>query len=168
MSPITSMAEVHPYTEADPLPLVKTHDCRHSNKDSTSQLHESPSRISLEALGWPLPSSSISSSTLRCSPSFSPLYRRSDTIKTADTNNSSTEIEMLDMRLNVICNWLHQQQLQRMWSIGEEEEGVLVRKSKGKYVCCPRDLLLCKNGLHNAIQLLNVKVRGLEASYPSH
>lgn len=63
-----------------------------------------------------------------------------------------------DMKTEIMCNHLHQQQLKKMWSNGSHEEGVLLKKAKDDYTCCPPDLQLQRNGLFDAVKKLNVRV----------
>jgi hypothetical protein len=63
-----------------------------------------------------------------------------------------------DMKTEIMCNYLHQQQLKKMWANGSREEGVLLKKSKDDYTCCPSDLQLQRNGLLDAVKKLNVRV----------
>ena len=81
-----------------------------------------------------------------------------------DFRNSSLP-EITDMKTEVMCNYLHQQQLERMWSNGGREEGVLLKKSKEEYTCCPSDLQLQANGLFDAVKRLNVRVCRLTRPY---
>ena len=74
-----------------------------------------------------------------------------------DFRNSSMP-DIIDMKTEIMCNYLHQQQLKRMWSNGGCEEGVLLKKSREEYTCCPPDLQLQANGLFDAVKGLNVRV----------
>jgi len=68
-------------------------------------------------------------------------------------------IEMNDMKCDVMANYLHQQQQERMWTAEAEDEGVVLKKSRGQYTCCPSDLADNPYGFAKAIEMLNVKVR---------
>jgi hypothetical protein len=76
-----------------------------------------------------------------------------------DFRNSSMP-DINDMKAEIMCNYLHQQQLKKMWSNGGREEGVLLKKSRGEYTSCPSDLQLRRNGLFDAVKRLNVRVCG--------
>ena len=71
-------------------------------------------------------------------------------------NSSIPDIN--DMKGEIMCNYLHQQQLKKMWSNGGREEGVLLKKSREYYTCCPSDLQSQRNGLFDAVKRLNVRV----------
>ena len=75
-----------------------------------------------------------------------------------DFRNSSIP-DLNDMKAEIMCNYLHQQQMKKMWSNGGQEEGVILRKSREEYMCCPTDLQAQKNGLFDAARKLNVRVR---------
>jgi hypothetical protein len=75
-----------------------------------------------------------------------------------DFRNSSLP-DINDMKAEIMCNYLHQQQMKKMWSNGGHEEGVILRKSREEYTCCPTDLQAQKNGLFDAARKLNVRVR---------
>lgn len=67
-----------------------------------------------------------------------------------------------DLKAEIMCNYLYQQQLKKMWSNGGSEEGVILKKSRGEYMSCPSDLHLQRNGLFDAVRRLGVQVN----SYP--
>jgi hypothetical protein len=60
--------------------------------------------------------------------------------------------------MDIMCNWLHQQQVEKMWSTNAEEEGVMLKRAKGDYTCCPEDLRSNPEGFFEAVLNLNVKV----------
>lgn len=74
-----------------------------------------------------------------------------------DFRNSTTE-EINDIKCEVMVNWLHSQQEERLWTSGEGEEGVVLKKSRGMYTCSPADLAEEQAGFFQAIQALHVKV----------
>lgn len=60
-----------------------------------------------------------------------------------------------DIRCEMMVNWLFQQQMQNIWTTGEPDEGVILKKSPGYYSCCPSDI---KDGpFLNAVQYLNTR-----------
>ena len=71
-------------------------------------------------------------------------------------NNTIDEIN--DIKCDVMVNWLHAQQEEKLWTSGEPEEGVVLKKSRGQYTCCPRDLAEERAGFFNAVRTLNVRV----------
>jgi len=71
---------------------------------------------------------------------------------------NSNMAELHDLKCDVMVNYLHQQQQERLWTMHGEDEGVVLKKSRGEYACCPADLADVQDGLLKAIEVLNVKV----------
>lgn len=63
-----------------------------------------------------------------------------------------------EMKADVVVNWLHQQQMERLWTSGAGDEGVVLKKSKGSYTCCPSYIINEPQGFFEAIQAINVRV----------
>lgn len=67
--------------------------------------------------------------------------------------------EMSDTRCEIMVSWLHQQQIERTWFDSRaNDEGVVLKKSKGEYACCPENLADEPEGFCKAVELLNVRV----------
>lgn len=66
--------------------------------------------------------------------------------------------DLRDLKADMMCNWLHQQQMERMWTSNGVEEGVILKKSKDEYRCAPEDLSSRPDGVYDAVRRLNVKV----------
>lgn len=62
-----------------------------------------------------------------------------------------------DTKYGVMVNHIWSQQAQLLWYAGEEDEGVVIKSGRDKYVCCPPDLER-PDGFFEAIKTLNVKV----------
>jgi hypothetical protein len=98
----------------------------------------------------------------------SPVSRNSSRLLTLSRQNSSkypvgdfrnqTSEEINDIKCEVMVNWLHSQQEEKLWISDGQEEGVVLKKSKGMYTCSPIKLETEVNGLFKAIQEMNVKV----------
>lgn len=71
---------------------------------------------------------------------------------------SSESDELSDLKCEVMVSWLHQEQLEKLWYEGSDEEGIVLKKSKGVYACCPESLTEEPEGLRRAIEMLNVRV----------
>ncbi|EON63230.1 hypothetical protein W97_02457 [Coniosporium apollinis CBS 100218] len=71
-------------------------------------------------------------------------------------NNAMEEIN--DIKCDVMVNWLHSRQEERLWTSGEYEEGVVLKKSRGAYTCSPPDLAVERYGFFKAVETLNVRV----------
>lgn len=72
------------------------------------------------------------------------------------TNQSST---MLNLKYEVMVNYIHHKQCVRMWASDEsgDSEGVMLRVNKGNYIACPPQLIESPFGV--ACAEMNVQVR---------
>lgn len=77
-----------------------------------------------------------------------------------DFRNASAE-DINDVKCEVMVNWLHSQQEEKQWLSGDEEEGVVLKKSKGAYASAPASLRTESSMLIEAIAQLNVRVSGV-------
>jgi hypothetical protein len=71
-------------------------------------------------------------------------------------NGAATQL--MDIKADVMVNWLHHQQQERMWTNYGWDEGVILKKARDDYVCCPSDMLQHADGFYNSVKKLNVKV----------
>jgi hypothetical protein len=84
--------------------------------------------------------------------------RRASGDPTGDFRNQQRE-SLLDVKTDVMCNWLYQRQLERQYATGMlPGEGVVLKKGKGDYACCPPQLRDMPNSLHDMAMALNVRV----------
>jgi hypothetical protein len=74
------------------------------------------------------------------------------------TEESRDNETLLDIKCEVMVNWLYQKQLNMMWEHGYQGEGVVLKKSRGVFTACPPDLMAESGGLFDAVQKLNVRV----------
>jgi hypothetical protein len=120
-----------------------------------------PGSLNVHENGVPAisPPSSAVSENDNLGPKTLVLSNRASLYPAGDFRNSSMP-DINDMRAEIMCNYLHQQQLKKMWSNGGREEGVLLKKSRREYTSCPSDLQLRRNGLFDAVKRLNVRVCG--------
>ena len=64
-----------------------------------------------------------------------------------------------DVRAEVVCNYMYQRQLERGYATGlSPAEGVVLKKGKNDYTCCPPDLRQFQYGLYDMTMELNVRV----------
>lgn len=67
--------------------------------------------------------------------------------------------DIVDLKCDVMVNHLYKKQQERIWSTpNAEDEGVVLKKSRGRYTCCPATLADGPNGFVKAIEALNVRV----------
>jgi hypothetical protein len=64
------------------------------------------------------------------------------------------------MKCEIMVNGLRSKQEENMWTLDEDDEGVVLKKSRGAYTCSPISLADEEGGLFQAVQALNVKVGG--------
>jgi len=74
-----------------------------------------------------------------------------------DFRNSQSE-DINEIKCDVMVNWLYQQQMERLWTAGGHDEGVVLKKSRAAYTCCPADIVEEPYGFFKAIETLNVRV----------
>ncbi|KAF2110810.1 glycosyl transferase family group 2-domain-containing protein [Lophiotrema nucula] len=74
-----------------------------------------------------------------------------------DFRNAAPET-IRDIKCEVMVNWLHSKQEERIWTSGESGEGVVLKKSKGRYVCCPAELQFDQSDFYQMVSILNVRV----------
>lgn len=65
--------------------------------------------------------------------------------------------ELKDLKCDMMVNWLYQQQMELLWTAGGQDEGIVLKKSRGQYACCPSDIDQEPAGFFKAIQTLNVR-----------
>lgn len=76
---------------------------------------------------------------------------------TGDFRNNDRD-DLRDIKCDVMANWLYQQQMETLWTAGAPDEGVVLKKTRGSYTCCPADLVEEPYGFYRAIETLNVRV----------
>ncbi|KAF1837671.1 hypothetical protein BDW02DRAFT_107269 [Decorospora gaudefroyi] len=97
--------------------------------------------------------------------SFTPLQLRgsrtpsSNSSHTGEPNRSSTtgSDAIRDIKAEILANWLHTKQEERVWTFGAPGEGVFMKKSKGSYACAPYEVLNDGTSLYRSVTELNVR-----------
>lgn len=74
-----------------------------------------------------------------------------------DFRNSSVT-QIVEIKSDVIVNWLYAQQVKNLWNQGTFGEGIVLKKARDSYTCCPMELMHERNGLFDAVRQLNVRV----------
>jgi len=76
--------------------------------------------------------------------------------------------ELLSLKVDMMCDYLRQQQLQRRWASDAEDQGVVIKKARGQFVCSPNELIHDPQSFVHEMRSLNVKVgMPITASYVS-
>jgi hypothetical protein len=88
--------------------------------------------------------------------------RPSARFPSGDFRNSGSG-NILDIKADMMVNWLHQQQVERLWSRALPGEGVVLKKARDKFSCSPSSLRNEKNGFYDNVVAMNVRV-GVDAS----
>lgn len=98
----------------------------------------------------------------------SPWDPKTSSYPPGDFRNNTAE-EIRDMKCDVMVNWLYQQQMEMLWTAGGPDEGVLLKKARGEYACCPADMAEMDQelGFYQAIEMLNVRVSCLNKKFSS-
>jgi len=76
------------------------------------------------------------------------------TVGTSMTGSSTMSSQV---RWNIMADYLRLQQVSRQWTDGPDQ-GVVLKRSRGNYICSPPELMYCENGFMRAIEALNVQV----------
>lgn len=63
-----------------------------------------------------------------------------------------------DEKCEIMVEYLHQQQQQLRWIANTGDEGVIMKKAKNSFTCCPKSLEDIEDGFRSYIEALNVKV----------
>lgn len=73
--------------------------------------------------------------------------------------DSIAELTSANMVRNaVMINFLRQQQLKKLWANINLDEGVVLKRSKGDFICEPRELSSLPGSFFDQVKRLNVKV----------
>ncbi|EMC92102.1 hypothetical protein BAUCODRAFT_77902 [Baudoinia panamericana UAMH 10762] len=72
------------------------------------------------------------------------------------SRNSASNLS--DIKCEVMVNWLYQRQMERLWTAGGFDEGVMLKKGGGSgFAACPSELLDEPYGFAKSIEMLNVR-----------
>ncbi|KAH6655564.1 glycosyl transferase family group 2-domain-containing protein [Truncatella angustata] len=85
------------------------------------------------------------------------VYSRRSLYPAGDFRNSGRD-SLLDVKADVMCNWLYQRQLEKQYVTGMlPGEGVVIKKGKQNYACCPPQLQETPGSLYEMAMELNVR-----------
>jgi hypothetical protein len=87
-----------------------------------------------------------------------PTWSRPGSIYPPGEYRNSHADDINEIKCDVMVNWLYQQQMERLWTAGGLDEGVVLKKSRGAYTCCPGDIVEEPYGFFKAVETLNVRV----------
>jgi hypothetical protein len=83
--------------------------------------------------------------------------RPSSIFPEGDFRNAPT-VTLLDIKANVMVSWLHQQQVEKLWSASLPGEGVVLKRARDSFTCCPPSLRNEEGGLFDQIAAMNIRV----------
>ncbi len=66
--------------------------------------------------------------------------------------------QIIEIKCEVMANWLYAQQMENLWCQGDVGEGVVLKKGRDSYTACPKELMDERCGLYDAVRGLNVRV----------
>ncbi|KAI0601675.1 glycosyl transferase family group 2-domain-containing protein [Biscogniauxia sp. FL1348] len=132
-----------------------------TSKDMTESISMEPTPLAREALKAPEPSLALGSFPGTATPT-SPNGSRPVSLYTGSIFPSgdfrNARESLLDVKTDVMCSWLYQQQLERQYATGMlPGEGVVLKKGKNNYSCCPPQLRDIPNSLCDMAMELNVR-----------
>lgn len=96
-----------------------------------------------------------------------PGWSRPASIAPADQYRNS-QSDLHEIKCDVMVNWLYQQQMERLWTAGGVDEGVVLKKNRSEYTCCPGDMIDEPYGFFKAVETLNVRVSPSTTSNSFH
>jgi hypothetical protein len=76
----------------------------------------------------------------------------------ASSIDSLTSSAEFNYKYDLMIEYLHQQQTNFRWTSGGVNEGVIMKKAKDTYICCPPSLADVQDGFKAHIEALNVRV----------
>jgi len=74
----------------------------------------------------------------------------------SDESPSSSHFN--DEKCEIMVEYLHQQQQQLRWMANTGDQGVIMKKARNSFTCCPKSLEDAHDGFKSYIEALNVKV----------
>lgn len=87
-----------------------------------------------------------------------------DRLELPDLNDTSTAAlaeGINNLKCDIMADYLHQQQQQRRWIQDNSDQGVVLKRAKNSFACCPVSLRENDVGFLRAVEMLNVRVRFL-------
>jgi len=71
---------------------------------------------------------------------------------------ADSRISLIDIKSDMMVKWLYEQQLRKQYVTGENAfEGVVLKKARGDFTCCPPQMNLIPNSLYAMVTQMNVR-----------
>lgn len=123
--------------------------------ESTDSTQSYPSQSSTEpGMQW---TSHVDNTSSNDEDPFSVSSRPASLYPDGDFRNANPGM-VRNIKCEVMVNWLHMKQEENIWTTGGAGEGVVLKKAKGEFVCCPAELQIDSSGLYEMVSKLNVRV----------
>ncbi|OIW23665.1 hypothetical protein CONLIGDRAFT_585920 [Coniochaeta ligniaria NRRL 30616] len=82
--------------------------------------------------------------------------RQSAIFPSLDATNS--RISLIDIKNDMMVKWLYEQQLRKQYASGDNTfEGVVLKRARGDFTCCPPQMNLIPNSLYAMVTQMNVR-----------
>ncbi|KAF8865138.1 hypothetical protein BDZ45DRAFT_684657 [Acephala macrosclerotiorum] len=94
-------------------------------------------------------------SPMSITPAGSRFSSRTSSLYPAGDFRNTTRESLLDIKNDVMVNWLHQQQLEKLWAMENGSEGVILKKGRGDFACSPA--VLRHNVFYSQVVAMNVR-----------
>jgi hypothetical protein len=69
-----------------------------------------------------------------------------------------TQDEIQELSSEMMAEFLYKQQRLKQWATSMPEEGIMLKRSKGEYACCPESLGYVRGGFYDQVMEMNVRV----------
>ena len=74
-----------------------------------------------------------------------------------DFRNSGA-MSILDLRTEMMATHIYEEQQRRRWGSPQPNQGVILKRERGQYICSPPSLRTDSGGLYEAVLAMNVRV----------
>lgn len=83
-------------------------------------------------------------------------FRKSAIFPSVDASNS--RYSLIDIKNDMMVKWLYEQQVRKQYASGHSAfEGVVLKKARGDFTCCPPQMKLIPDSLYNMVIQMNVR-----------
>ena len=125
-------------------------------KEAAGNNHAMPEITEKPILMTDVPAPQLAQSQFTSGATTPGLSRPASLYPAGDFRNSQSD-DINEIRCDVMVNWLYQQQMERLWTAGGIDEGIVLKKSRGAYACCPPDLVENYDGFFQNVERLNTR-----------
>ncbi|KAI9892012.1 MAG: hypothetical protein M1814_002207 [Vezdaea aestivalis] len=127
-----------------------------SKKDPESGRDPLPPMPAMEMVNSPLEPPTFPNSAATTVPNSAATSRPASIYPDGDFRNGGDD-EILEIKSDMMVNYIYQDLVERMWTSEGPGEGVVLKKKRRNYVCCPRTLETDEYPFFDAIRDMNVR-----------